>query len=86
MCDKLQNIERNFGRLILFLVLFVCQQAVSVTNAQDRQDSPRFTPLVKVIREIEPAIVALFTPFQNQIIFGSGTVIHEDGFVLTNNH
>ena len=83
---KIQNIERNFGRLILVLVFFANQQSVSVANAQDRPDSPRFTPLVKVIREIEPGIVALFTPFQNQIIFGSGTVIHEDGFVLTNNH
>lgn len=48
--------------------------------------SPRFTPLVKVIREIQPAIVALFTPLEGEIVSGSGTVIHPDGYVLTNNH
>jgi S1-C subfamily serine protease len=44
------------------------------------------TPLVKVIQQIEPAVVALFTPVENQLTSGSGTVIHEDGYVLTNNH
>lgn len=49
-------------------------------------DSPRYTPLVRVIQKIEPAVVALFTPVENQIFSGSGTVIHSDGYVLTNNH
>ena len=49
-------------------------------------DSPRYTPLVRVIQKIEPAVVALFTPVDNQIFSGSGTVIHPDGYVLTNNH
>jgi S1-C subfamily serine protease len=39
-----------------------------------------------VIQSIEPAVVALFTPMDNQLISGSGTIIHEDGYVLTNNH
>ena len=46
-------------------------------------DSPRYTPLVRVIQKIEPAVVALFTPVDNQILSGSGTVIHPDGYVLT---
>ena len=54
--------------------------------ADDSSQSPRLTPLVKVIQSIEPAVVALFTPVGNQIISGSGTIIHEDGYVLTNNH
>jgi S1-C subfamily serine protease len=54
--------------------------------ADDPSQSPRLTPLVQVIQSIEPAVVALFTPVDNQIISGSGTIIHEDGYVLTNNH
>jgi S1-C subfamily serine protease len=44
------------------------------------------TPLVGVIQRIEPAVVALFTAGEGAIASGSGTVIHPDGFVLTNNH
>ena len=54
--------------------------------ADDPLRSPRLTPLVQVIQSIESAVVALFTPVDNQIISGSGTIIHEDGYVLTNNH
>lgn len=54
--------------------------------AEDPAESPRRTPLVNVIQNIEPAVVALFTPLENQIVSGSGTIIHEDGYVLTNNH
>ncbi|MCB9936880.1 MAG: trypsin-like peptidase domain-containing protein [Planctomycetaceae bacterium] len=49
-------------------------------------DSPRMTPLVRVIQQIEPAVVSLFTTVGGQIGSGSGTVIHPAGFVLTNNH
>jgi S1-C subfamily serine protease len=55
-------------------------------RAEEPAESPRLTPLVKVIQSIEPAVVALFTPVGDQIISGSGTIIHEDGYVLTNNH
>ncbi len=55
-------------------------------GADESVESPRRTPLVKVIQSIEPAVVALFTPMADQLISGSGTVIHEDGYVLTNNH
>ena len=51
------------------------------------ENSPRMTPLVKVIRQIEPAVVGLFTPIgNNQISSGSGSIIHPSGYVLTNNH
>ena len=58
----------------------------TLLRADEAVESPRRTPLVKVIQSIEPAVVALFTPMENQLISGSGTVIHEDGYVLTNNH
>lgn len=60
--------------------------STSLGFADPPVDSPRYTPLVRVIQKIEPAVVALFTPVDNQIFSGSGTVIHSDGYVLTNNH
>ncbi|MCA9119211.1 MAG: trypsin-like peptidase domain-containing protein [Planctomycetaceae bacterium] len=48
--------------------------------------SQRITPIVRVIQRIEPAVVALFTATDGGIGSGSGTIIHPDGFVLTNNH
>lgn len=51
------------------------------------ENSLRVTPLVKIIRKIDPAVVSLFTPVaENQIMSGSGTIIHPSGIVLTNNH
>ena len=58
----------------------------TLVRGDEPAESPRRTPLVKVIQSIEPGVVALFTPMENQLISGSGTVIHEDGYVLTNNH
>ncbi|MGI9470187.1 MAG: trypsin-like peptidase domain-containing protein [Rubripirellula sp.] len=51
-------------------------------------DSPRMTPLVQVIRGIEPAVISLFVRGEkpNQFGSGSGAIIHPDGYVLTNNH
>lgn len=71
---------------ILISITFGLCLISSNVMGQESDESPRLTPLVKVIRGIEPAIVALFTPKENQIVTGSGTVIHEDGYVLTNNH
>ena len=70
---------------VMVIVLVLCRGSVE-TFADDEPKSPRLTPLVEVIRGIEPSVVALFTPFQNQLVSGSGTVIHEGGYVLTNNH
>jgi S1-C subfamily serine protease len=50
-------------------------------------DSPRVTPVVRIIREIEPSVVAVFCLDRERgILSGSGTVIHPDGYILTNNH
>lgn len=61
--------------------------AVISFNNSCSAESPRVTPLVKVIQEIEPAVVSLFVPDDNnRLSSGSGTIIHPDGYVLTNNH
>ncbi len=69
----------------LLCLFFLTLNSLSL-RADELAGSPRRTPLVKVIQSIEPAVVALFTPMEGQIMSGSGTLIHEDGYVLTNNH
>ena len=71
---------------IAVLALLVGWSSAQATEPP-KEGSPRWTPLVKVIQQIEPAVVGLFTPIgNNQISSGSGTVIHPLGYVLTNNH
>jgi len=56
--------------------------------AQLDDDSPRMTLLVKVIQRAEPSVVALFIENKTtqSLGAGSGTIIHPDGYVLTNDH
>lgn len=68
------------------LCIFLLSLMPSSVLADDPAELPRLTSLVKVIQNIQPAVVALFTPLNNQIFSGSGTIIHEDGYLLTNNH
>ncbi len=68
------------------LVLFILLCWTPLANAQLDPESPRMTPLVKVIAQIEPSMVSLFTPMGNQIVAGSGMIIHRDGYILTNHH
>lgn len=83
----MNKINHPSTAILLFLLMaFGCSL---VGFAQDNlpPDSPRVTPLVKVIRQVQPAVVGLFTPLgNNQISSGSGTIIHPSGYVLTNNH
>lgn len=81
--------KTNHTSIEYLLFLLLAHSCSLVATAQDhlRPDSPRVTPVVKVIRQIEPAVVGLFTPIgNNQISSGSGTIIHPLGYVLTNNH
>lgn len=57
-------------------------------QAEPPADSPRVTPLVRIIQAIEPAVVGLFVPNPDGrgLSSGSGTIIHPAGFVLTNHH
>lgn len=55
-------------------------------HAQSPSESHRKTRLVHVIQSMEPAVVALFTQTAQGIVSGSGSIIHPDGYVLTNNH
>ncbi len=48
------------------------------------QESPRITPSVRVIEQIQPAVVPIFAMATNSA--GSGAVFHESGFILTADH
>jgi S1-C subfamily serine protease len=50
-------------------------------------DSPRNTSTVRLIREVQPGVVAIFSQQAGgNNDTGSGSVIHQDGFILTNDH
>lgn len=72
---------------LLFVLLGILKTPFGICQETLPENSPRITPLVKVIQRIEPAVIGLFTPIgNNQISSGSGTIIHSSGYVLTNNH
>ena len=62
--------------------------AVLVTSLSAAPDkgSPRLTETVRVVQETEPAVAAVFSQAEGALSMGSGSVIHPDGFVLTNDH
>lgn len=49
-------------------------------------ESPRVTSTVRLIRNLKDGVVAVFSDGKDFFIAGSGSVIHESGFILTNNH
>jgi S1-C subfamily serine protease len=54
---------------------------------QPPNDSPRRTRQVEIIERYGPSVVAIFTKGKdNTLGSGSGSVIHRDGYILTNDH
>ncbi|TWU58762.1 putative serine protease HtrA [Rubripirellula tenax] len=72
------------------IVLFVAMSLTpEIVIAQLPDDSPRMSPLVRVVAQVEPAVVALFIPDPDdnrRFSSGSGTILHPDGYAITNNH
>jgi S1-C subfamily serine protease len=48
--------------------------------------SPRLTDTVRIVRKTEPAVAAVFSQAEGRLSMGSGSVVHKDGYVLTNDH
>jgi S1-C subfamily serine protease len=63
----------------LFLVAATC-------FAKPPETSPRVTDTVHIVRKTEPAVVAVFSQAEGRLSMGSGSVVHKDGYVLTNDH
>tara|TARA_B100000029_G_scaffold131599_1_gene125331 strand:- start:805 stop:2298 length:1494 start_codon:yes stop_codon:yes gene_type:complete len=77
----------------LFLALWLGVFTLSSSGlAQVPAPSPRNTPLVALIRSCLPAVVSIrtLTPLDKadtyQVRMGSGSIIHETGYILTNEH
>lgn len=77
--------------LILVTVLV---SAIGVAMAQDAlEESPRMTPLVSAVQEASPGVVDItgFAPIEGYegsytLSWGTGSVLHESGFMVTNAH
>ncbi len=50
------------------------------------ESSPRVTDTVRIVRKTEPAVAAIFSQAEGRLSMGSGSVVHKDGYVLTNDH
>ncbi len=80
--EGLLNGTYNFrSRFCVLCVLFL------PLEMSTGEEPTRVTPAVKVIDKIQNAIVPVFcsTP-EGQLVAGSATVIHPDGFMLTADH
>ena len=72
-------------RGIIALPLILCLAAINLP-APPEKGSPRHTPIVRVVQKTEHAVAALFSQQGNVLNMGSGSLIHSDGYVLTNDH
>jgi S1-C subfamily serine protease len=72
----------DFG--VVFLIILTTTQ---VAVAQPSPGSPRRTRQVEIIERYGSSVVAIFTEGKdNTWGSGSGSVIHRDGYILTNDH
>lgn len=62
------------------------QESVSRAPVGPGPRSARESPLVNAIRKTEAAVVSLFVIQKNRMVSGSGSVVHPNGLILTNNH
>ena len=68
----------KFLKLISFIFIFSCYDKNSTENL-----------LIKAIDEVSPAVVSISIESldgKQQIGFGSGTIVSEDGYIVTNSH
>jgi S1-C subfamily serine protease len=58
----------------------------AVCFAAPPKNSPRVTDTVRIVRKTEPAVAAVFSQAEGRLSMGSGSVVHREGYVLTNDH
>jgi S1-C subfamily serine protease len=74
-------------RLCIGLVILSLLAISPGLLAQPPVGSPRRTPQVEIIERYGSGVVAIFTEGKdNTFASGSGSVIHRDGYILTNDH
>lgn len=83
------------ARLLLSLYFAAAWPGGSLVRSAEEpvdENSPRRTEMVRIIERSMTSVVAIrsFTPHQNPGVFyihsGSGSVLHESGYILTNEH
>ena len=86
-------VGRRSVAIALLLILSFLPSAQRVASADDGDPIPaaRKTDTVRLIERCLPAVVTIFAEVENgegrrDARIGSGTIIHEAGFVLTNEH
>lgn len=93
---RLANLALALAIVFLIVVANVGGQSPAVAPTVPK-DSPRNTPTVRLVQRCLPAVVAVQSvkplPPKGEspsgefgVSFGSGTVIHPSGFILTNHH
>lgn len=88
------NYFRKFQKSIVggMLSALLFAQAAAAEPRQVPEDSPRVTDNVRLIRQCIPAVVAIkaYRKSAKEGVFdvgeGSGSVVHENGYILTNAH
>ena len=74
-------------RLCVALVCLGLQVSTHPLLAQPPEGSPRRTRQVEIIERYGSGVAAIFTEVKdNTLGSGSGSVIHRDGYILTNDH
>ena len=75
--------------------LFVALLAFPGPAAQQTLDERRRTPVVEVVERVKPSVVSITTNIRREAYnfilnnagpSGTGVVIYEDGFIITNDH
>jgi S1-C subfamily serine protease len=56
------------------------------SSAEVSDQSPRVTSTVRLIRNLKDGVVAVFSESKGIVTYGSGSIIHESGVILTNDH
>jgi len=68
-------------------ILVTAVAAAAAPPAAIAAANARNTATVRLIERVEPAVVAIFADLgDGRIGSGSGSIIHEDGFILSNDH
>src|SRR5690242_19923930 len=69
------------------LAAVLCVWAAHPGSAQPPPGSPRRTRQVEIIERSGASVVAIFTEARDSRLgSGSGSIIHPDGYILTNDH
>ncbi|HBN76344.1 MAG TPA: serine protease, partial [Planctomycetaceae bacterium] len=75
---------RKLFTFVLFLITHGLTPVIAWSEIPE--DSPRRTETVKLIQQIERAVVAIFSQSSEGGSSGSGSIIHPHGYVLTCDH